>query len=126
MKRSPIARKTRLKPRSDKRKASPKPQNPEPLAPLRANAEGQDCKLRLSQCRGLPEYVVLCHLRMFNVAGAGQKPPDPVAVFGCDLCHDMQEHHHPEATAEVILQALIETLAIQWRDGVLMAVTPED
>lgn len=87
--------------------------------PLRDNAKGQDCTLRLSQCRHDPDYTVLCHIRRNGWGGAGLKPHDLLAFFACDRCHDMEERHHEECTDKDILRALGETLMAQKNDGIL-------
>ena len=85
--------------------------------PLRENAKGQRCAFRFTGCRSDPSYTVLAHFRKFGWAGAGQKPNDMLAAFGCDLCHDKQERHHAEATDTELLRAMGETLMAQERDG---------
>jgi len=87
--------------------------------PLRENAKGKDCTFKFSGCRNDPAYTVLCHLRRFGWAGAGQKPIDILGAFGCDFCHDKQENHHPEATDTELLRAMGQTQIIQTRDGLI-------
>lgn len=87
--------------------------------PLRDNAKGQNCTLRLSQCRHDPEYTVLCHIRRNGWGGAGLKPHDLLAFFACDRCHEMEERHHAECTDADILRALGETLIAQMGDGMI-------
>ena len=99
----------RMKQVSDKKRAE--------KHPLRDNAKGQNCTLRLSQCRHDPEYTVLCHVRRNGWGGAGGKPHDLLAFFACDKCHEMQERHHSECTDADILRAVGETLLIQHADG---------
>ena len=56
---------------------------------LRKFAKGKECQLRIPGiCNHNPETTVLCHLRLGNVAGVGQKPPDLCAVHACSGCHD--------------------------------------
>lgn len=85
--------------------------------PLRENAKGRLCTLRLPGCRGDAEYTVLAHYRRFGWAGAAQKPNDLLGCFACDACHDKQERH--ECSAEDMLRAMGETLMIQQASGVL-------
>lgn len=85
--------------------------------PLRENAEGKPCTLRLPGCRFDPAYTVLVHYRRFGWAGTAQKPIDLLGAFACDLCHEKQEHYHPDATDEDLLRAMGETLIIQLQDG---------
>jgi hypothetical protein len=64
---------------------------------LRKLAQGQLCYLRLSgHCRHAPEYTVLAHIRRFNIAGGGQKPPDVCAFPACDKCHDIIDGRMPQ------------------------------
>jgi hypothetical protein len=121
MKRSPLKRKTRLKPLSAKKrshKAAEKVQGP-----LRQNAEGKSCTLRLEGCRGDPAYTVLAHLRRNGWGGMGLKPHDVLGVFSCDRCHDKQERHHPDCTDADLLRALGETLLQQIEDGLITVAT---
>ena len=126
MKRSkPLQRKTPVRQVSDKRKAEGKAPaikaKPKRLTPAQANARGKPCTLRLPGCRGDPDYTVLCHIRRNGWAGAGQKPPDFLAFFACDRCHEKQERHHPDCTDADLLRALGETLRIQFADGIFFA-----
>jgi hypothetical protein len=108
----PLARKTRLKPVSAKRKANP-------ASKLRLNAEGQNCTLRLEGCRSDPQYTVLAHLRRFGWGGMGMKPNDLLAVFACDLCHEKQERYHPLCSDKEVLRALGETIMVQMQNGII-------
>lgn len=88
--------------------------------PLRDNANGQPCTLRLPGCRQDHAYTVLAHYRRFGWAGMGQKPHDVLGCFACDLCHAKQEAHHPDATDADMLRAMGETLLLHIKDGVLV------
>lgn len=116
MKRTALKRKTPLtsKPKTIRKVSAKKAAEKHPL---RDNAKGQNCTLRLSQCRGDPEYTVLCHIRRNGWGGAGGKPNDLLAFFACDKCHEMQERHHLECTDGELLRALGETLLVQLGDG---------
>lgn len=48
---------------------------------LRRSAIGQTCTLRLPCCNHRLDTVVLAHLRVFGIAGMGQKPPDWCACY---------------------------------------------
>jgi hypothetical protein len=85
--------------------------------PLRENAEGKPCTMRLAGCRCDPQYTVLCHIRRNGWGGMGLKPNDALAFFGCDKCHEKEERHHADCTDADILRALGETLLIQIKDG---------
>lgn len=80
---------------------------------------GQNCTLRLSGCRHDPQYTVFAHYRRFGWAGMSQKPNDLLGCFACDVCHDMQERHHPEATDTELLRAMGETLMIHEQRGII-------
>jgi hypothetical protein len=87
--------------------------------PLRENAKGKPCTMRLPGCRGGTEHTVLAHYRRFGWAGAGQKPHDMLGAFACDLCHEKQERRHPDCTDADMLRAMGETLMMQLADGVI-------
>jgi hypothetical protein len=83
------------------------------LPAIRNASDGQDCTLRIpGVCRSDPAYTVGAHLRIFNLAGMGQKPDDIFIVDGCDRCHDALDRRGSAAgiTAEDILMAFIFTL----------------
>lgn len=88
--------------------------------PLRENAKGQTCALRLDCCNHDPETTVLAHLRHFGWAGTAQKPNDMLAVFACSACHDAIDGRGNDATwgYDDLLRALGETLMKQEADGV--------
>jgi len=85
--------------------------------PLRMNAKGKPCTLRLPGCRGDPDYSVLCHIRRNGWGGTSLKPHDMLAFIGCDICHEKQERRHEDCTDADILRALGETLLIHIGDG---------
>ena len=92
---------------------------------LRASAKGQPCALRLSCCNHDPETTVLAHLRLFGMAGIGEKPDDWCAVFACSACHDAIDRRGGATEGlwgyEDLLRAMIETLRIQFAEGRLVA-----
>jgi hypothetical protein len=121
--RTPLVRKTPLRRSPIRRKSRPK------MTPARKNAKGQPCTLNFPGCYPGPdnELVVLCHLRMFNGGGTGQKPHDSEAVLGCLHCHDILDGRThpvvpftPEYLWECIARALVATLRIQRAAGVLI------
>ena len=87
---------------------------------LRKFAQGQECTMRLPGiCNHNSETVVLCHLRVANIAGFGQKPPDLCAVHACSSCHDALDGRtdqdgklwpHDDRPADILF-ALARTLA---------------
>jgi hypothetical protein len=101
---------------------------------LRKQARGQPCTIRiLGVCCDTPEHetTVLCHIRGLRqdsvlmqrlAGGAGQKPSDLAAVYGCHKCHDMIDGrsslpggHSMSASDKwhYIACALVETRCIQ-------------
>lgn len=80
---------------------------------IRDAARGETCTLRLPCCNGDPSTTVLAHLRVFGIAGMGEKPSDAAAVMACGACHDALDRRDG-ATAglwgfEDLLRALLET-----------------
>jgi hypothetical protein len=88
--------------------------------PLRENAQGQACTLRLPGCDGGTSTTVLCHIRRNGWGGAAVKPHDLLAFFACHSCHQKQEHHHKDCTDSDLLRALGETIMIQVHSGILV------
>lgn len=61
---------------------------------LRKLAEGKSCLIRIPQfC--VDRNIVLCHLRMIGISGAGMKAPDLLAAYGCPVCHDICDSRVP-------------------------------
>lgn len=97
----------------------------------RKSARGQPCTLRiLGVCCDTPahETTVLCHIRGLRqdsplmqrlAGGAGQKPSDLAAVYGCHKCHDLIDRrtNFPDLSAaerwHAIACALVETRYLQ-------------
>ena len=84
---------------------------------LRTAARGEECTLRLPCCNHDPATSVLAHLRMFGVAGIGEKPDDWFAVISCSACHDALDRRN-SANADMwgiedVLRALHETIRRQ-------------
>lgn len=80
---------------------------------IRMASAGQDCTLRIpGVCSSDPAHTVGAHLRIFNLAGIGEKPDDLFIVDACDRCHDALDRRGSAAgiTAEDILMAFIFTL----------------
>jgi hypothetical protein len=61
------------------------------LTELQKLAKGQRCYIGCPECSFDPARVVLCHIRRGNVAGVGQKPPDLIALPGCDICNAISD-----------------------------------
>ena len=93
---------------------SPYPKIPNAVsAAVRAASRGEACTLRLpGVCRCDASYTVGAHLRLFNLAGLGQKPDDLFLIDACDRCHDALDRRGTAhgITPEDILMAFIFTL----------------
>lgn len=94
------------------------------LFALREFARGRECLIRVPEiCRW--SDAQLCHLRVANVAGGGQKPPDLCGVIGCTPCHDVIDGRKQirgigrEQIKGWALDALVRTLALYERAGIL-------
>ena len=87
------------------------------------------CTLRLEGCcNGRMDTTVLAHLRVFGVAGMGQKPPDWCAVYACADCHDAIDRRNAATSGlwgfEDLLRALIETQRRLWAAGLIQEGKP--
>lgn len=81
MKRTPIRRKTPLKPSQVRLRTHPK------STPARQSARNQPCLIRLPGCLHDAATTVLCHYALSGYSGMGLKSPDQMAAFGCANCH---------------------------------------
>jgi Protein of unknown function (DUF1364) len=91
------------------------------MTSLRKLAEGKQCYARLDGCLYSSETVVLAHLRIGNIAGIGQKPPDICALPCCHRCHDVIDGRNniPINDRERIelLRGLLQWQAWLWNNG---------
>lgn len=110
MKRTPLARKTPLRARSPLRRTSrPK------MTPARKSAKGMPCYLRLpGVCCHDPDTTVLCHRRVYGVAGGGQKPPDTCSFPGCVTCHAVYDGRVKSDFDRDFLEAEADRAQNQW------------
>ena len=97
------------------RPVTPK-QAPFVSAEWRKSARGQNCTLCLDGCQNDTNTTVLCHLRILNVAGMGQKPPDWFAVYGCLHCHTLLDRT-TQWGFDDILRALFRTWLVHQEAG---------
>ena len=59
---------------------------------LRKLARGQECQVRIyGVCNHNPDTVVLAHVRLAGITGAGQKAPDELAAWCCSSCQLITE-----------------------------------
>lgn len=82
--------------------------------PIRNAAKDATCTLNLPYvCDNTTETVVFCHLRLFNLAGIGQKPDDLFGIDACASCHQILDNRSLWEEAglkhEHILWALIQS-----------------
>lgn len=94
---------------------------------LRRSARMQPCALRIpGVCNGRLDTTVLCHLRLFNNAGIGQKPHDLHAVYGCAACHRVLDSRGWMTSGEIgfedILRALMETQSRMLAAGLIQVL----
>lgn len=91
---------------------------------MRRSAQNQPCTLRLPCCNGRLNTTVLAHLRVFNNAGIGQKPPDWCAVYACYACHDAIDRRNGEMAGlfgwEDLMRAWFETQRRMWAAGLIV------
>lgn len=82
--------------------------------PLRSASRNKSCTLRIpGVCTNDNAQTVGCHLRLFNTAGAAQKPSDLHMIDACGACHAVLDSRDKWASSGVgyddLLRALIET-----------------
>ena len=94
---------------------------------LRKAAAGEPCLIRVpGECRGDPDYTVLCHVRVIDVSGAGLKAPDVIAALGCDRCHDICDGRIPTLTYTyeqrrlMLLEGMARTQARRIEQGYIL------
>lgn len=59
------------------------------MSKLRKLARGRNCQVRIPNvCNHNPDTVVLAHIRMAGLTGAGQKANDLLGAWCCSSCHD--------------------------------------
>lgn len=92
---------------------------------VRNDARNRNCTLHIpGVCRQDPAYTVGCHLRLFGLAGAAQKPDDIFIVDACDLCHRVLDDRSAWAEAPLgwddILAALMRTQYNRRKSGLII------
>lgn len=91
---------------------------------MRRSAQNQPCTLSLPCCNGRLDTTVLAHLRVFNIAGMGQKPPDWCSVYACHACHDAIDRRNGQTAGmwgwEDLFRAHIETQRRMWAAGLIV------
>jgi hypothetical protein len=92
-----------------------KGQKPAKVKAIRNAARDMDCTLRIpGVCTHDSARTVGCHLRLFGMAGAAQKPDDLFIIDACDACHRILDHRDKWASAafgwDDVLCAFMATL----------------
>lgn len=78
--------------------------------PIMKSAEGEPCLADWCGCNGSTDTTCMRHIRKFNIAGAGQKGPNFIGFYGCDVAERMFENSKDqEWTWRGICQALVLT-----------------
>lgn len=88
---------------------------PQKVKALRDAARDKSCTLAIPGiCRSDPAHTVGNHMRLFNIAGAAQKPDDIFILDACDLCHAVLDSRDKWVEAQVgfddVLRAFMHTL----------------
>ena len=90
-----------------------KGQKPQKVKAIRDNARERLCTLQIpGVCRRDPAFTVGCHLRMFGMAGAAQKPDDLFIVDGCDRCHAILDSRNKWADAGIGFEEILHALMV--------------
>lgn len=102
-----------------------KGQRPAKVKAVRDDARDRPCTLRIpGVCRQDPAHTVGCHLRLFGLAGAAQKPDDLFIVDACDRCHAVLDNRSRWADAPLgwddILAALMRTQSLRRAAGLIL------
>lgn len=86
---------------------------------LRKHARGQSCQVRLPECSGNSETVVLAHVRMNGISGMGLKAPDLLGAWCCHSCHQYADTHHDAETTLAFFRGVFRTQAALLRIGAI-------
>lgn len=102
-----------------------KGQKPAKSKPIRNASRGKSCLLAIpGVCNFDPSTVVGAHLRVFALAGMGQKPDDLFLVDSCSNCHAAQEDRSRWAEIGLgwddVLRALILTQQRRRAEGLII------
>lgn len=102
-----------------------KGQKPAVVPTIRRAPMNQNCKLHIpGVCRQQPEYTVGCHMRLFGIAGAAEKPDDIFIIDACDLCHAVFDSRAKWADAPLgwddVLRAFMQTLYTRRASGLIL------
>ncbi|MEN8658303.1 MAG: nuclease domain-containing protein [Marivita sp.] len=96
------------KPRQMRRVAKGKKSSSD--CPIMKSAKGESCLADWCGCGGSTETTAMRHVRKFNVAGMGQKPPNYIAFYGCQKAEDLFAlKGEQEWTWEGLMRAVVLT-----------------
>lgn len=103
-----------------------KGQKPEKVKAIRDASMAAECTLQIpGVCCHDPSRVVGCHLRLFSMAGAAQKPDDLFLIDACDRCHDVLDRRDKWEWADAalgwddVLHALMKSQARRRAAGLI-------
>jgi len=78
--------------------------------PIMKSAKGQPCLADWCGCNGSTDTTNMRHIRKFKIGGMGQKSPNYIAFYGCDVAERMFENSKDqEWTWRGIMQAMVLT-----------------
>ena len=102
-----------------------KGRKPAKVKALRDDAKGRRCTLHIpGVCCQDPARTVGCHLRLFGLTGAAQKPDDLFIVDACDCCHAILDSRDKWADAPLgwddVLAALMRTQTNRRAAGLIL------
>lgn len=90
--------------------------------PIMRSARGEPCLADWCGCGGSTETTHVRHIRKFAIAGTGQKPPNFIAFYGCDVAERAFENTaKPTWTWRGLTQAMILTQIKLLKKGLLFA-----
>ena len=92
---------------------------------VRKASRDATCKLQVpGVCNHDNSTVVGAHIRLFSVAGAGQKPDDVLMIDACSNCHALFDSRDKWADAGLgwddVMQGLMRTLLAKRAAGLII------
>ena len=77
---------------------------------LRNEARGRECQVRYPGiCNGDSATVVLAHLRLAGITGAGQKAPDFLGAWCCSECHAYADSRYNDRDRRAFYEGIFRT-----------------
>ena len=97
------------KPRTQMRRVA-KGKKSSSVCPIMRSAKGEPCLADWCGCGGSTTTTCLRHIRKFKIGGAGQKTPNHIGFYGCQVAEDMFEKSKDQQwTWRGVCQALVLT-----------------